>query len=159
MIPSDVHNMPGSALERVTFEAARLGLGRWDMAWTDIVTGNASDGNNKYIYRQRWTYQSITTDGKPPRPNRTMPASEGGGFLQILPDNANPDSLDSVDFFIIQSAEGDVVADSNIHWTWRLQMQPTSLDPLPEFFPALTAGRYLVHSHDQLTGQLGCDPQ
>jgi hypothetical protein len=157
MVASEVHNVAGSALELVTFSAEREGLGLWNMAFTDTVRGTASDGN-KYIYSERLTYASMTTDGRPPRPNRAMPSSEGGGFLQIVPENANPDVLDLIDFFVLQSPGGDVVADSNVHWSWRLQMQPASLDPPPAFFPALNAGRYLLHSHDQLAGQLGCDP-
>ena len=35
MIPSDVQNVAGSGFERITFEAERLDLGVWKMAWTD----------------------------------------------------------------------------------------------------------------------------
>ena len=81
MIPSDVHNVPGSAFERVTFEAKRNHLNVWEMVKTDTITGTASDGN-RYTYQNQFTYRGPTTDGKAPKPNRAMPSPGNDGFLQ-----------------------------------------------------------------------------
>ena len=156
MIPADVHNAVGSGFEQVSFHAERQEFGLWKMVWTDAVTGTASDGNN-YFYRQEQHYQSVTTDGRPPRPNRASTTSEGEGFLQIIATNVKPDFLETFDFFTLRKPNGDVVANSRVHWTWRLQMQPPELDPAPEIFPVAVSG-LLVNTHDQISGQLGCDP-
>ena len=88
MIPSDVHNTPGSAFERVTFEAKRNHLNVWEMVTTDTITGAASDGN-RYTYQNQFTYRGPTTDGKAPKPNRAMPSPGNDGFLQAVPSNVN----------------------------------------------------------------------
>jgi len=156
MIPADLHNSAGSGFERVTFQAERQDLGLWKMTWTDTVTGTASDGNS-YTYRQEDDYQSITTDGRPPRPNRAAPTTDSDGFLQFIATNVKPDATEVFDFFTLRNATGDVVANSRLHWTWRLQIQPADMDPPPDFFPAVVDG-FVLHTHDQLGGQTGCDP-
>jgi hypothetical protein len=157
MVPNDVSNEIGSGLEEVTFEAERLPLGIWKMAWTDTVSGNASDGNS-YKYRQRFEYVGATTDGKAPRPSRAFPTAENDGFLQPVPSNVTADALDLNDFFLLQTSEGAVAASSHVHWTLRLQIPPVVMDPPPTFFPAVLFGGFIVNLHDQLAGQLGCDP-
>jgi hypothetical protein len=156
MIPSDLHNAPGSGFERVTFEAKRNHLNVWEMVKTDTVTGTAADGN-RYTYQNQFTYRGPTTDGKAPKPNRAMPAPGNDGFLQNVPSNVNAQALDMIDFFILQTPKGDVVANSHVRWTWRRQIPPVATDPPPAFFPFVNQG-YIVNLHDQLAGQLGCDP-
>jgi hypothetical protein len=130
MIPSDVHNVAGSGFERVTFEAERVGLGLWKMAWADTISGTATDGNN-YAYYQRLEFTGPTNDGKAPQPNRATPTSDNAGFLQIVPSNVNADSLDLIDLFVLQRPGGGVVASSRVHWTWRLQIPPSRWTRLP----------------------------
>jgi hypothetical protein len=157
MVPSDVTNRVGSGRERVTFAAESTGLAVWKMAWTDTVSGIAADGNN-YHYQQRFEYVGTTTDGKAPRPSRAFPSSENDGFLQTVPSNVLADALDLNDIFLLQTPQGGVVANSHIHWALRLQIPPFEMDPPPSFFPVVLFGQYIVVLHDQLAGQLGCDP-
>ena len=98
-----------------------------------------------------------TNGGRRPRPNRVTPISENDGFLQIVPNNVNADALDLIDMFVLQSPGGGVTASSRVHWTWRLQIPLVDTDPPPAFFPVLFQ-RYIVNTHNQLAGQLGCDP-
>jgi len=63
-----------------------------------------------------------------------------------------------IDFFVLQTPGGGVVANSHVRWTWRLQIPPAATDPPPAFFPFLLDEHYIVNFHDQLAGQLGCDP-
>ena len=157
MIPSDVHNSPGSGIERVTFEAKRTHLNVWEMVKTDTVFGTASDGN-RYTYQQQFKYRGPTKDGKAPRPNRAMPSpGNENGFLQIVPSNVNADALDLQDFFVLQAPGGGIVASSHVHWTLRRQIPPVNTDPPPAFFPFVVEG-YIANIHEQLAGQLGCDP-
>lgn len=158
MIPSDVHNISG--YEHVTFEAEKLDLGLWKIAKTDTVSGKADDGNI-YNYRQRWTYTGPTTDGKAPKPNRATPTDSNVGFLEIVPGNVVADVLDLNDFFVLRTPGGGVVANSNVHWQYRLQIPPAATDPPPSIFPVVFPdfpAKYIVNTHDQLAGQLGCDP-
>ena len=157
MIGGDVHNLSGSGIERVTFESELHKPGVWKMAWTDTVSGDASDGNH-YAYQQRFEYTGPTTDGKAPKPSRETPTPGFDGFLQFVPSNVTVDALDLRDFFILQTPAGSVVASSNLHWTLRLQIPPFSTDPPPAFLPFVFPGRFIVNLHDQLAGQLGCDP-
>jgi hypothetical protein len=157
MIPHDVHNAAGSGFERITFEAEWLHLGVWKMAWTETVVGMATDGNN-YTYRQRIEYTAPTNDGRRPTPNRAAPSGDNLGFLQVVPSNVNADSLDMIDQFVLQPFGGGVVASSHVHWTWRLQIPPIENDPAPDFYPFLLDNKYILNTHEQLAGQLGCDP-
>jgi hypothetical protein len=158
MIPSDVHNVVGSGFERVTFEAERLGLGLWKMAWADTVAGTATDGNN-YTYYQRLEFTAPTNDGKASQPNRATPSPDNLGFLQVVPSNVNADSVDLIDLFVLQSPGGGVVANSHLHGTWRLQIPPAEMDPPPAFFPFVIQGKYIANTTtSQLAGQWGCDP-
>jgi hypothetical protein len=157
MIPHNIQNVAGSDFERITFEAERLDLGVWKMARTDTLIGTATDGNN-YTYRQRIEYTAPTNDGKPPRPNTATPSGDDLGFLQVVPSNVNADSLDLIDQYVLQPFGGGVVASSHVHWTWRLQIPPVENDPAPDFFPFLLDNKYIVNTHEQLAGQVGCDP-
>jgi hypothetical protein len=157
MIPSTVDNATGSGFERVTFEAERDALGVWKMAWTDTVTGTGTDGN-LYTYQQHHDFTGVTTDGRAPRPNRGAPTgNEVGGFLQVVPSNVIADALDTHDFFMLRTPTGNLVASSHVHWIFRRQIPPAETDPPPAFFPFLFQG-YIVNIHEQLAGQLGCDP-
>jgi len=153
-VPSDVHNV--SAVERVSFDAKSLGLGLWSMGWVDSISGIATDGNNYYEY-MRFDFIGRTNDGKAPRPNRASPSAQNEGFLQTVPSNVDADALDLNDDFVLHSRTGDIVANSHVHWTFRLQIPPVSMDPPPAFFPFLLGGKYILNIHDQLAGQLGCD--
>jgi hypothetical protein len=159
MIPNDVNNATGSGFERVTFEAERDPLGIWKMAWTDSVTGTATDGN-LYTYQQHHEFIGVTTDGKAPRPNRRLPTpgSDDTGFLQIVPNNVITDTLEMRDFFLLRTPTGSVVASSHLINAFRLQIPPVDTDPPPPGLPFLFQGRFIVSSHQQLAGQVGCDP-
>ena len=160
MIPAPVRNAPGSATERVTFQAQHEGLGLWRMEWTDMVAGRATAENGvryQYTYMQRWTYYGPTTDGKPPAPSRAMPSDNAPGLLRPIPENVNADAVQLHDIFILQEeATGKLVANSHLLWNLRLRNSPT--EQPPAFFPTLLLGMYVVGTHQQLSGQLGCDP-
>lgn len=156
MIPNDLRNAPGSGFERVTFEAEKQHLGLWQMTRIDTVVGHADDGN-PYTYQQRQDYIGTTTDGRPPRPNRGTPTSEFDGFLQIVPSNVVADAFDLHDFFMLRTPAGGLIASSHVHYTFRLQIPPVESDPPPSFFPFVIQG-YILNIHEQLAGQLGCDP-
>jgi hypothetical protein len=155
MVSSDVSNLFG--FERVTFEADRKSLGLWKMSWTDTVSGEATDGNH-YKYQQHIEFIGLTTDGLVPKPNRKAPSDGNAGFLQIVPDNVNTDSLDLTDLFILHSQEGKVIASSHVHSIFRQQIPPEALDPPPSYFPYVISGRYILNIPQQSAGQLGCDP-
>ena len=127
------------------------------MSWADTVSGTASDGN-KYKYRQRFDYVGVITDGRAPRPNRAAPSDEGGGFLQMVPDNVATDTLNFDDFFLLVTPSGDVAASSHIRAVYRLQIPPASLDPPMPAFPNILLGRFIFSIREQLAGQTGCDP-
>lgn len=160
MIPANVRNSPGSATERVTFEAEHEGLGLWRMQWTDIVSGRASADSGaqyRYTYMQRWTFYGPSTDGRPPAPNRAAPNDSSPGFLRPVPDNVNADAVELHDIFILQEeTTGRLVANSHILWTLRLRTTPSEQPPAA--FPAVVHDRYIVNTQQQLAGQLGCDP-
>jgi hypothetical protein len=155
MIPTDVSNV--SAVERVVFTAERENLGIWKMSWADTVSGTASDGN-KYKYRQRFDYVGVITEGRAPRPNRAAPSDEGGGFLQMVPDNVATDTLNFDDFFLLVTPSGDVAASSHLRAVYRQQIPPASLDPPMPAFPNVLLGRFIFSTREQLAGQTGCDP-
>lgn len=153
MIPSDVANTKGPGLERVTFEAQKDIFGIWKMEWKDTVTGTASDGN-LYTYQQHHEFTGVTTDGHPPRPNRgaPTPGTDDTGFLSSVPNNVVVDALELRDFFLLRTPAGDVVASSHLYNVFRL---PMATDPTPT---VLFQHRFILTSHEQLAGQLGCDP-
>jgi hypothetical protein len=157
MVPSDVSIQTGSGRDRVTFEAEHTGLGVWKMAWTDTVSGRASNGD-KWHYQLRIEFSGTTTDGKPPAPNRSLPSPGNDGFLQAIPSNVTTATLDLTDFFMLQPPGGDIDASSHVHFVLRQQIPPVATDPPPDYFPYVFFGKYIVNLHDQLSGQLGCDP-
>ncbi len=154
MIPADVSN--ASAIENVVFTAERESLGIWKMSWTDRVSGLATDGN-KYKYKQRFEYQGVTTDGRAPRPSRGAASDEGGGFLQMVPNNVATDSLDFDDMFLLVTPSGEIAASSHIRGVFRQQIPPVALDPPPPAFPNLILGRYIFSVRTALSGEAGCD--
>jgi hypothetical protein len=151
LIPSDIGNVPGSSLERVTFEAQRDDLGIWRMEWKDSVTGTASDGN-AYTYQQRQAFTGVTTDGKRPKPSRAAPSpgTENTGFLSTVPDNVVTDAIELRDFFLLRTPAGDVVANSHLYNIFRI---PLPTDPAPTF-----QHRFVLNTRQFLAGQPGCDP-
>jgi len=155
MVPANVSNVAG--FERVVFIAEKGNLGLWKMSWSDTVSGTATDGN-KYVYKQQFDYVGVTTDGRPPQPNRAAPVNEAGGFLQQVPSNVAADTLDFDDFFLLVTPSTDVAASSHVRGTFRLQIPPVSLDPPPPAFPNIVLGRYIFSIRNQLAGQLACDP-
>lgn len=160
MIPSNVSNIAGSASEVVTFTAEPGALGVWDMVWTDTVSGKAmaiTGQRYRYYYRSRITFAGSTTDGRAPAPNRRAPSGTDEGFLLGVPSNVNAASFDVSDFFILQDeVGGTVVANSQVLWRERLKITPT--EQPPAFYPFVDFGRYILATHEQLAGQLGCDP-
>jgi len=160
MIPADVRNTIGSASERVRFSAKPGDFGVWDMTWTDTIAGKATAATGqryRYTYRQRMTYQGTTTDGKAPAPGRRPPTPTDDGFLRTVPSNVNAPVVAVDDWFILQDeAGGHVVAESQVLWKFRLKITPD--EQPPAFFPVAVYGLYILATHDQLAGQLGCDP-
>jgi hypothetical protein len=156
-VPSDVNIQTGSGRERVTFEAEYTGLGIWKMAWMETVSGGASNGD-EWHYQQRVEFSGTTTDGKAPRPNRSLPSPGNDGFLLAIPSNVSADTLDLTDFFILQPRGEDIAASSHVHFVLRQQIPPVETDLPPAYFPYVFFGKYIVNLHDQLAGQFGCDP-
>ena len=160
MIPASVRNAPGSATERVTFEAKHEGVGLWRMEWTDMVAGRATAENGaryQYTYMQRWTYYGPTTDGRPPAPSRAMPTNNSPGLMRTIPENVNADAAQLHDIFILQEeATGKFVANSHLLWTLRRRNSPT--EQPPAIFPVVVLDNFIVATHQQISGQLGCDP-
>ena len=115
--------------------------------------GAASNGD-EWHYQQRIEFSGTTTDGRAPRPNRSLPDV----FLQAIPRNVTTATLDLSDFFILQPRGGDIVASSHVHFVLRQQIPPVETDPPPDYFPYVFFGKYIVDLHDQLAGELGCDP-
>jgi hypothetical protein len=54
MIPSDVHNVPGSASNASRLRPKENHLNVWEMVTTDTITGTASDGNH-FTYQNQFT--------------------------------------------------------------------------------------------------------
>ena len=164
MVPSDVRNdvqtPRESASEHVIFEAQPEPEGVWNMAWSDGVSGKATAATGqkyRYTYQRRFTYLGATKDGGAPRPNRATPSAGNEGFLQFVPSNVNADALELTDLFLLQEeAGGNLVASSHVRWIVRLRITPT--EQPPAFFPAVVDGYIVGAIHDQLAGQLGCDP-
>ena len=104
MVPNDVSIQTGSGRDRVTFEAEYTGLGVWKMAWMETVSGGASNGD-EWHYQQRVEFSGTTTDGKAPRPNRSLPSPGNDGFLQAIPSNVSADTLD-LDRFLHPATAG-----------------------------------------------------
>jgi hypothetical protein len=157
MVPSDVSVMTGSGRDRVTLESEYTGLGVWKIAWTETMSGNTLNGD-QWHEQMRIEFSGTTTDGKAPRPNRSLPSPGNDGFLQPVPANVVSDSLDLTDLFILQPPGGDIAASSHVHFVLRRQIPPVAMDPPPDYFPAVLFGKYIVNLHDQLAGQFGCDP-
>jgi hypothetical protein len=157
MLPSDVSVTAGVGRDRVTFESEYTGLGVWKMAWTETSSGSVSNGD-EWHEQMRIEFSGTTTDGRAPRPNRSLPSPGNDGFLQPVPTNVVSDSLDMTDLFMLQPPGGDISASSRVHWILRRQIPPVSMDPPPDYFPVVLFGGYIVNLHDQLAGQLGCDP-
>jgi hypothetical protein len=157
MLPSDVSVTTGSGHDRVIFESEYTGLGVWKMAWAETMSGSVSNGD-EWHEQMRIEFSGTTTDGKAPKPDRSLPSLGNDGFLQPVPSNVLSDSLDLTDLFILQPPGGDIDASSRVHWVLRRQIPQVTMDPPPDYFPVVLFDRYIVNLHDQLAGQLGCDP-
>jgi hypothetical protein len=157
LIPSNVRNLIGS--EQVHFESEYQGLGVWKMAHVDTVVGTAASESGqryRYTYNLRRSVTGITTDGKPPSPNRAMPTSTNPGFLDPVPANVESASLRFEDFFLlIDEATGHVVADAEVHGWFHRRIDPN--EQPPGFFPFVLDG-YIATTLEAIAGQAGCDP-
>jgi len=157
LIPSNVRNLSGS--EQVRFESEYLGLGVWKVAHVDTVVGTAvavTGQRYRYTYNLRRSVTGITTDGKPPSPNRAMPTSTNPGFLDPVPSNVESAALRFEDFFLlIDEATGRVVADANVLGWFHRRLNPS--EQPPSYFPFVLDG-YIVTTLETIAGQAGCDP-
>jgi hypothetical protein len=159
MVRSNVRNV--SAREHVRFEAEYLGLGVWNMAHTDTVSGRAvadTGQRYRYTYQFRKTFTGITTDGKAPNPNRAMPSSTNAGFLDVVPANVVAGALKFEDIFLLQDdATGSVVADAQVLASLHLRVNPA--EQPPPLFPFVLEGYILTPTtYQPIAGQPGCDP-
>ena len=157
MIPSNVRNVRG--FEEVRFEAEYQGLGVWKMAHVDTVVGTAiadSGQRYRYTYNLRRSVTGITTDGKPPSPNRAKPTSSNPGFLDPVPSNVESAALEFEDFFmLLDEATGRLVADAKVVGWFHRRVDPS--EQPPAFFPFVLDG-YIVTTIETVAGEAGCDP-
>jgi hypothetical protein len=157
LIPSNVRNVSG--YEQVRFEAEYQGLGVWDMAWVDTVTGDAvadTGQRYRYTYRVRFSYTGVTTDGRAPRPSRAMPTPTNPGFLETVPGNVVAAALNFRDIFLLRDeATGRLLADAHVNAWFHFRLNPS--EQPPSFFPAVQDG-YIATSLQTVAGQAGCDP-
>lgn len=158
MVPSNVRNIPTSAVERVSFTATDEGIRLWKMRFADQVKGQAvadSGQQYRYVYINAVDYVGTTTDGKAPRPSRSIPSSSSPGFMQFVPSNVNAPVVHVTDTFVLEDAmTGKLVAYSSFRWIERLPKSPS--EQPPPVLPVLDQG-YIVDLYQQLAGQLGCD--
>ena len=157
LVPSNVRNLSG--FEQVRFESEYQGLGVWKMVHVDTVVGTAvaeTGQRYRYTYNLRRSVTGITTDGKPPSPNRAMPTSTDPGFLDPVPSNVESAALKFADFFLlIEEATGRVVADANVLGRFHRRIDPS--EQPPSFFPFVLDG-YIATTLETIAGQAGCDP-
>jgi hypothetical protein len=157
MIPSDVRNVAGA--EQVRFEAEHQGFGVWKMTHVDTVVGTAvadTGQRYRYTYSLRRSVAGITTDGKPPRPNRAMPTPTSPGFLDPVPGNVESASLRFDDMFLLrQEATGRLVADAHVLGWFHRRVDPS--EQPPAFFPFVLDG-YIATNLRAVAGEAGCDP-
>jgi hypothetical protein len=157
LIPSNVRNLRG--VEQVRFEAEYQGLGIWKMAHVDTVVGTAvadTGQRYRYTYNLRRSVTGITTDGKPPSPNRARPTPTNRGFLEPVPSNVESAALKFEDFFLLMDeATGHLVADAQVLGWFHRRIDPS--EQPPAFFPFVLDG-YIATSLETIAGQPGCDP-
>jgi len=157
LIPSNVTNVSG--YEQVGFEAEDQGLGVWKTAHVDVVVGTAvaeTGQRYRYTYTLRRSVIGISTDGKPPRPNRAMPTPTNDGFLDPVPSNIESAALTFEDFFLLMDeATGRLVADAHVLGPFHRQIDPS--EQPPAFFPFVLDG-YIATSLQTIAGEAGCDP-
>jgi hypothetical protein len=157
LVPSNVRNLSG--FEQVRFEYEHQGLGVWKMAHVDTVYGTAvaeTGQRYRYTYNLRRSVTGITTDGKPPSPNRAVPTSTNPGFLDPVPSNVESAALKFEDFFLlIDEATGRVVADAQVLGWFHRRIDPA--EQPPSFFPFVLDG-YIATTLETIAGQAGCDP-
>jgi len=157
LIPSNVSNIRG--FEQVHVETDYEGLGVWKVTHVDTVVGTAVAATGQqytYAYNLRRSVRGITTDGRPPSPNRAKPTQNNPGFLDPVPDNIESASLEFNDFFLLrEETSGRIVADANVIGVFHRRIDP--LEPLPAFFPFLLDG-YIATRIETVAGQAGCDP-
>jgi hypothetical protein len=157
MIPSNVRNVMGT--EQVRFEAEHQGFGVWKIAHVDTVVGTAvadTGQRYRYTYRLRNSVTGITTDGRPPDPNRATPTATNPGFLDPVPRNVESAALKFDDFFLLRDeATGRLVADAHVIGRFHRMIDPSEQPPAS--FPFVLDG-YIVTSLQTIAGQAGCDP-
>ena len=157
LVPSNVRNLSG--LEQVQFESEHQGLGVWKIVHLDTVIGTAvgeTGQKYRYTYTLRRSVTGITTDGKPPNPNRAMPTSTDPGFLDPVPSNVESAALKFADFFLLMDeATGRLIADANVLGWFHRRINPS--EQPPSFFPFVLDG-YIATTLETIAGQAGCDP-
>jgi hypothetical protein len=157
LTPSNVRNIRG--FEQVPLEIEDEGLGVWKTTHVDTVVGIAAADTGqqyRYTYNLRRSARGITTDGKPPRPNRAMPTPSAPGFLEPVPSNVESAALTFEDLFmLIEESTGRLVADANVLGPFHRQINPS--EQPPAFFPFVLDG-YIATSLQTIAGQSGCDP-
>ena len=157
LIQSNVRNVRG--WERVRIETEYEGLGVWKVTHVDTVVGTAiADSGQRYTYtyNRRRSVTGITTDGKPPKPNRARPTETNPGFLDPVPGNIESTTLEFNDFFLLRDeTTGQLVADANVVGWFHRRIDP--LEQPPAFFPFVLDG-YIATRIETLAGQAGCDP-
>ena len=103
LIPSNVSNVRG--FEQVRLETEYEGLGVWKVTHIDTVVGTAVAAAGQrytYTYNLRRSVRGITTDGRPPSPNRARPTETNPGFLDPVPNNIESTTLEFNDFFLLR---------------------------------------------------------
>jgi hypothetical protein len=157
LISSNVSNVRG--FEQVRLETEYEGLGIWKVTHVDTVVGTAVAATGQrytYTYNLRRSVIGITTDGRPPDPNRAMPTETNPGFLEPVPGNIEAATLEFNDFFLLrEEATGRLVADANVIGVFHRRIDPS--EQPPAFFPFVLDG-YIATRLETVAGQAGCDP-
>lgn len=156
-IPSNVRNLGG--YEQIRFETEYQGNGVWNMARIDTINGKAvadTGQRYRYTYSVKHSFTGVTTDGKPPRPNRSRPTPTNPGFLDIVPSNVVAASLEFKDIFLLgDESSGRLLTDAQVLGHFHYRLDPAEVPP--PFFPFVLDG-YIATSLQTVAGQAGCDP-
>ena len=157
LIPSNVRNSRG--FEQVRVETDYEGLGVWKVTHVDTVVGTAvADTGQRYTYTYnlRRSVRGISTDGRPPNPNRAMPTETNPGFFDPVPNNIESAALEAEDFFLLrEEATGRLVADAKVIGVFHRRIDPS--EQPPAIFPFVLDG-FIVTKIETVAGQAGCDP-
>ena len=157
LIPSNVRNSRG--FEQVRVEIDYEGLGLWKVTHIDTVVGTAvADTGQRYTYTYnlRRSVLGISTDGRPPSPNRARPTETSPGFLDPVPSNIEAATLEFADLFMLrEEGSGRLVADANVIGVFHRRID--SSEQPPTFFPFVLDG-FIATRLETVAGQAGCDP-